>query len=520
MADHNDPNSVNSIFSDIDPSPADLYDMFGYPGPHDKNETVVLASTFAAVPAAGKLDPDLLYRMLVHARPRSSGWPHEIDLGGLERYVAAVKDHFASIVNPGDIRAWVDDHDTAHLTLTGFPGGNISTSFPTNTVFMISAPGGQEIKAFVGGRDDAFFNDLPGFFRSINYAPQYYHVPHDSPAELREVPIPKTLLELDGNKYFNYDPAQPNWGHGEKRDLPAEPMVWHGDKFAKDENGNYRLVYSGKDAQAGRNVNAVVLEIPLPYFTDDPAGDWVVNVWAESWVRKATGKVPLIPDDPAWIEHPFRLLSEAHRDSQLRDYKRVDTTAQPFADAALNEREDDRQVGGPNFMLAAHFVKRLAHLGWGFGPSVTALGLPCSFDHDNSPVSVHKVHRSVITAFPRVQKLIFQELRMPADSWNPKGLDIPLRRPAEIFIPNLCSIDMDTTGTWPFGRRPEDQVATRFLSMFLDMAGQVGGAPIHIETLNDQALWESAPVVPKTPPNPLYNDAKFLEEFPYLAEPW
>jgi hypothetical protein len=30
-ADHNDPNSVNSIFSDIPVSAADLYDMFGWP---------------------------------------------------------------------------------------------------------------------------------------------------------------------------------------------------------------------------------------------------------------------------------------------------------------------------------------------------------------------------------------------------------------------------------------------------------------------------------------------------------
>ena len=30
MADHNDPNAVNSIFSDIDVSAADLYDLFGF----------------------------------------------------------------------------------------------------------------------------------------------------------------------------------------------------------------------------------------------------------------------------------------------------------------------------------------------------------------------------------------------------------------------------------------------------------------------------------------------------------
>jgi len=78
---------------------------------------------------------------------------------------------------------------------------------------------------------------------------------------------------------------------------------------------------------------------------------------------------------------------------------------------------------------------------------------------------------------------------MPDDSWNPKGLNIPFRRPIEIFIPNVCSIDLDTTGTWPFGRRLGDQVATRFLSMFLDMEAEFGGSKYHIELLNNQALW-------------------------------
>jgi hypothetical protein len=56
--------------------------------------------------------------------------------------------------------------------------------------------------------------------------------------------------------------------------------------------------------------------------------------------------------------------------------------------------------------------------------------------------------------------------------------------------------------------------------MFLDMEAEVAGQPIHIETLNSQALWDSAKVVPKTPPNPLANDKEFLSEFPYLAPPW
>ena len=79
---------------------------------------------------------------------------------------------------------------------------------------------------------------------------------------------------------------------------------------------------------------------------------------------------------------------------------------------------------------------------------------------------------------------------------------------------------MDTTGTWPFGRRPEDQVATRFLSLFLDMKAQINGKRYHVDTLNDQSMWDHAPIEPKTPPNPLTNDKPFLDHFPYLAEPW
>ena len=109
---------------------------------------------------------------------------------------------------------------------------------------------------------------------------------------------------------------------------------------------------------------------------------------------------------------------------------------------------------------------------------------------------------------------------MPDDSWNRKGLQIPLRRPLDIFIPNVNSIDLDTTGIWPFGRRLEDQVAICFLLMFLDMSASLNGKRYHVELLNDPALWDSAPIEPKTPPNPLKNDKEFLRDFPYLAEPW
>ena len=583
-ADHNDPNGANSIFADIAPSPADLYDLFGFPVEDAGGERVVVALTFGAVPRAGVLDPDLLYRVLLAPGARvGSGLSDDDGLEGMLKYFESLKNKYARL-NPSEVRVSVDAQGKASLKFFKLPGGDFSAVIDTNQPATLQAPGGFAIKAFVGGRDDAFFNDLPGFFRSINYAPQFYKVPL-AMKEARELKIPKTLLELEGNTLFNFNPALPLHGQGVKLDLPPGPLTWTGKAFHKDASGNYRFVYSGKDAQAGRNVNAIILELPLAALTRSPASDRIVNAWGESWVLKASSKVDTIPDDrprvkgPIWLEHPWlipgvvialgllalfwgrraggvgRVLvpvvsvvliagglgagvvltalgkqrPELSRkagdlDEELRRYKLVDTDGQPFADAALNQRDDAKQLGAFNFSLAPSFVTRLAHLGWGFGPSISALGLKTSFDHSNSPVSVHREYgnglAATLEAFPRVKKVIFQRLNMPDGSWKRKEIDIPLKRPIEIFIPNVCPIDMDTTGTWPYGRRLEDQVATRFLSLFLDMSAEIGGKKVNIETLGQQSLWDHAPIEPKTPPNPLKNDKEFLDHFPYLADPW
>jgi hypothetical protein len=526
-ADHNDPNAVNSIFSDINVSAADLYDLFGFPSDDETaGEKVVVALTFASVPKAGVLDPDMLYRIRLYANQRVvAPLGDEHSLEALLKYFEAVENKYLNL-KTAEVRVVVDQNNRAKVDFIDFPSGSFSKVVDTNKAVTVETADGNAIKVFVGGRDDAFFNDLPGFFRSINYAPQFYQVPHTR-TELRELKIPKTLIELEGNTLFNFDPMKPKLGQGVKEDLPPGPVMWNGDKFLKTKSGNYRFVYSGKDAQAGMNVNAVILEIPLGFITKSPKVDRIVNVWGESWVLKASHKVDTIPDDRAslmsriwaWLKRLFS-SSQSTFDEELKKYKLVDTDGQPFADAALSEREDDRQVGANNFWLAPHFITRLAHLGWGFGPSISALGLRTSFDHDNSPVSVHKTYATPLGAFPRAKKVLFQKLNMPDNSWNKSGLNIPLRRAFEIFVPNVCSIDMDTTGTWPFGRRLEDQVATRFLSMFLDMEAEFGGKKYHIELLGDQSLWDHAPIEPKTPPNPLKNEKEFLKQFPYLADPW
>lgn len=519
-ADHNDPNAVNSIFSDIPVSAADLYDMFGWPS-DDKTggEKVVLALTFASIPKTGVFDTDMLYRILIDPDPRPVPPSREDEsLRTVLRYARTSADKFLKH-RASEVRVTVDAGGQATLTFLDFPGGDFTKILPTNEVQTITAPGGQAIQVYVGGRDDAFFNDLPGFFRSINYAPQFYHVPRTAAVGLRELPIPKTLLELEGNTLFNFDPAKPNLGTKVKEDLPPGPYGWKGDRFAKDAQGNFRFVYSGKDAQAGRNINAIILEIPLAFLTKSPEKDRIVNAWGESWVLKAAGKIRTEPDGRGFSAGEKRNRSSAH-EAQLAKYKLVDTDGVPFEDAALSERRDAQQLGAANVRLGRSFVVRFGHLGWGFGPSVSALGLGTCFDHGGAPVSVHRTYRFATPAFARSKKCLFQRLNMPDESWNPSGKKIPLKRTFEIFIPNVNAIDMDTNGTWPYGRRPEDQVATRFLSTFLDMKKGCGGKPCHIETLGQQALWDGAAIEPKTPPNPLENDKPFLPHFPYLADPW
>ncbi|MDR3623292.1 MAG: DUF4331 family protein [Paludisphaera borealis] len=520
-ADHNDPNAINSIFADIPPSAADLYDMFGFPSA-DKTggEKVVLALTFASVPKTGVFDSDLLYKIRMYATPRvDNPFAAEPSLGALLEYADEVAKKYLTLQS-SEIRVRVGADGRAKVSLINFPGGSFTQVVDTNQVVTIDTPDGHKIKAYIGGRDDAFFNDLPGFFRSINYAPQFYNVPLAMDGA-RELKIPKTLIELEGNTLFNFDPSRPKHGQGVKLDLPKGPLSWTGNAYKKDDKGNFRFVYSGVDAQAGRNINAVVVELPLAYITRSPETDRIVNAWGESWVKKASHKAPTIPDRRANpLDRVEKLLAAPEFEEEMSAYKLVDTDGQPFADAALNEREDDRQLGANNVLLARHFVTRLAHLGWGFGPSIRALGLRSAFEDDGAPVSVHRTYVFATPAFPHVAKLIWQELNMPDDSWNTSGKKIPLRRPFEIFVPNVNAIDMDTNGSWPFGRRLEDQVATRFLSLFLDHTASVNGKKYHIELLGDQSLWDGVKIEPKTPPNPLKNDKEFLKDFPYLAEPW
>lgn len=526
-ADHNDPNAVNSIFSNIPVSSADLYGMFGYPS-DDKSdgEKVVLSLTFAPLPKTGIFDRDMLYKINVIPDARHAIRLTDHSLKGIADYVDGLKDKFLRLKSQ-QIRVSFSRDNRAKVDFIGFPGGDFSTVVATGKTLTIDTPTGHKIKTFLGGRDDPFFNDLPGFFRSINYGPQFYRIPDSDAMDRRELAIPKTLLELEDNTLFNFNPDRPEHGHSKKAQLGANTsLTWQGKRFRKDAQGNYRLVYSGEDAQKGRNINALIFEVPLSFISTKPQTERIVKIWGESWVSKASSKIAHYA--PSMWQKIVLFFSnmfsgdptEKEFNDQERHYHLVDTVGVPFLDAGLSQRQDDHNIGAQNLKFSLEFVKRFAHLGWGFGPSITALGIDSCFDHDNSPVSVYKTYKLATLALPRSKKCFFQKLNMPDDSWNNSGKDIALKRTFELFIPNLTSIDMDTTGTWPFGRRLQDQVATRFLSTFLDMKTGCGGQKCNIDTLSDLNLWQQAPVYPKNVLNPLLNDTPFLKTFPYLAAPW
>jgi hypothetical protein len=158
VADHNDPNAVNSIFSDIDVSAADLYDIFGFPSDDTSSgEKIVIALTFAAVPHTGVLDPDMLYRILIAPDRRFvRSAAQDTSLEGFLAYLEAVKDKYLSVLQPAEVRVTVDDDKQARIRFLNFAGGSFSAVVATTQINILQSPNHQSIKVFIGGRDDAF----------------------------------------------------------------------------------------------------------------------------------------------------------------------------------------------------------------------------------------------------------------------------------------------------------------------------------------------------------------------------
>ena len=63
-------------------------------------------------------------------------------------------------LHPAEIRVVPVSETQARIQFTGFVGGNISQVIDLNQATTVN----DVIKVYVGGQNDAFFNDLPGFF--------------------------------------------------------------------------------------------------------------------------------------------------------------------------------------------------------------------------------------------------------------------------------------------------------------------------------------------------------------------
>src|SRR3954453_22644120 len=121
-ADHNDPIAINSICDQVPPNAADLYDLFGFPSDdRTGGEKVVVALTFASVPATGVFDPDLLYVIKLDPDPRVERPARgEATWEAYLAYVREVKERFLRL-KASQIRVTVNGGQ-ATVKFLDFPG--------------------------------------------------------------------------------------------------------------------------------------------------------------------------------------------------------------------------------------------------------------------------------------------------------------------------------------------------------------------------------------------------------------
>jgi hypothetical protein len=264
-ADHNDPNAVNSIFADIPVSAADLYDLFGFPSDDRAGgEKVVLALTFASVPETGVLDPTCSTACAspprrVCARARSRSRASRPSSAGSRRWRSATcgwrRRRCACARRPGKVKVDFIGFAPAALRRDDRhqPGGGHRDA---------RRPHHQDLRRRPRRR---LLQRPAGFFRSINYAPQFYHVPLARPSACASCRS-QDAARARGQHALQLRPANPQHGSACKTDLPPAPYEWKGNATSgRQRQLPLRLQRQGR--AGGRNVNAIILEIPLAFLT-------------------------------------------------------------------------------------------------------------------------------------------------------------------------------------------------------------------------------------------------------------
>ena len=245
--DHNDPDKINSIFPDIEPSAADIYGLMAWP---EDPETIAVVLTWADV----DYDRDLLYQIHFDADEADAPGALDIDVFGLFKKLAGIVVDEERTINvrfgrrkvaaPGEPEVAVElvfedfdmERDTFHFAV------ETEVALPVDDT-------GEQIFAFVGRRDDPFFIDLIGFFESI---------------------------------WFGHPPGrESSWGLEYKSRVKCLFAHDASGAVVTNADGRPQFVYdSDNDEQAGLDVHALVLRIPRHLVADDEHP--IVDVWSRT----------------------------------------------------------------------------------------------------------------------------------------------------------------------------------------------------------------------------------------------
>lgn len=223
------------------------------------------------------------------------------------------------------------------------------------------------------------------------------------------------------------------------------------------------------------------------------------------------------------------------RTDDLDEYDEVvDGQGIAFADTILGRRANKFSEIGPHnsgLSTATTILKNFADLAVAFGRDFETMGFDTCADLSGvDPFRTSAKTLSTLTAFKVVRGCLFQHVRpeLGKASLTPMG----------VFVPNHLKIDFrlvadGSESRFPNGQRPDEQVASMFTSLLLDLEGGIcedmnGAAfdgtrdrPCTVDTLQseDQSQFNDLPL------NPLKNDVEHVRNssgrlvFPYLPGP-
>jgi len=224
------------------------------------------------------------------------------------------------------------------------------------------------------------------------------------------------------------------------------------------------------------------------------------------------------------------------RTDDLDDYDEVvDGQGIAFSDTILGRRKDEfSEIGPRNTGLSTltAILKNFADLAVAFGRDFERMGFDTCANLDGVDVErTSEDSLSLLTSYRVVRGCLGQKIR-------PEQGELSLT-PMDVFVPNHVKMDFrlvadGSESRWPNGQRPDEQVASIFTGLLLDLDGGIceddqGGAfdgtrdrPCTVEILQDggpEAFWD-------IPLNPPQNDVEFVRsastgrlKFPYLPGP-